>query len=290
MEQFLIAFVALTIASITDMRTREVPDWLSYALIVTGLAYHVLRAILEQSLLLLIPGMVGFGVFLAIAYLMFYTGQWGGGDSKLLMGLGGLFGLPLTSRFPFIQFTDTLVAFFLNLLLVGVVYAMVWAVALALVHREQFAKEVRNEFHQRKNWRRAMLITTLVLLMFVFILSDPLSRIALAVLVLLAPLLLYLSIFTRAVEKSAMLRRVPPSVLTEGDWVAEDVIINGKRIAGPKDLGVTKKQIKQLEQLHREKKISTVLLKVGMPFVPSFLIALIVTHFLGNLYLYLIPF
>ena len=93
----------------------------------------------------------------------------------------------------------------------------------------------------------------------------------------------YLWIIMKSVESSCMLKLVNPKKITEGDWIAKVIKVNGKYIAGPKDLGIEKKQIKKLIQLHKKRKIKNVLVKEGIPFVPSFLIAYIVTLVLGNL-------
>ena len=85
-------------------------------------------------------------------------------------------------------------------------------------------------------------------------------------------------LFVKAVEKACMLKRVKPSELTEGDWIAKDVIVKNKRICGPKDLGIEKAQIRQLIRL----KIKSVIIKVGIPFVPSFLLAFVLTLWIGN--------
>jgi hypothetical protein len=84
-----------------------------------------------------------------------------------------------------------------------------------------------------------------------------------------------------------MLKYVTPKELTEGDWIAKDIIIKHNKIAGPKDLGIEKSQIKKLIQLYNKGKIKKVLIKVGIPFVPSFLIAYLLTMLSGNL-LYLL--
>jgi prepilin signal peptidase PulO-like enzyme (type II secretory pathway) len=41
-------------------------------------------------------------------------------------------------------------------------------------------------------------------------------------------------------------------------------------------LGVSKEQIKELVELKSKKKIDTVLVKEGIPFVPSFLVAFVI--------------
>ncbi|RLI48695.1 MAG: hypothetical protein DRP09_21205, partial [Candidatus Thorarchaeota archaeon] len=93
----------------------------------------------------------------------------------------------------------------------------------------------------------------------------------------------YVWIFIKAVEQSCMYKFVKPSQLTEGDWIAKDIVVGKKRIAGPKDLGIEKKQIHELIELYKQKKVNKVLIKQGIPFVPSFLIAFIVSIIYGNL-------
>jgi len=78
-----------------------------------------------------------------------------------------------------------------------------------------------------------------------------------------------------------MLKKVDVGKLTEGDWIVKDVKVDGKRICGPKDLGISKKQIRQLLRFRARGKIRKVLIKEGMPFVPSFLMGFIVTLFFG---------
>src|SRR3989338_5965028 len=87
-----VALAALLAASYTDLKTREVPDWLSYGLIFSALGIRALFSLGELDGGILLRGLAGFAVFVAIAYLMYYTRQWGGGDSKLLMGLGAAIG------------------------------------------------------------------------------------------------------------------------------------------------------------------------------------------------------
>jgi len=78
-----------------------------------------------------------------------------------------------------------------------------------------------------------------------------------------------------------MLKLVEPKELTQGDWVAKDYFHGRKKIAGPKDLGIEKKQIDLLVELRKNKKINKILIKHGIPFVPSFLIAFIVSLIFG---------
>ena len=80
-----------------------------------------------------------------------------------------------------------------------------------------------------------------------------------------------------------MLKYVLPKQLTEGDWIVKEIKIGGKYITGPKDLGIEKKQINKLISLYKKKKVNKILIKEGIPFVPSFFIAYVVTLIFGNL-------
>ena len=96
---------------------------------------------------------LGFGIFFAIAYAMFYSGQWGGGDSKMLMGIGAALGLPVSLVFPYVEFHSLIIAFWFNLLLAGVVYAFGWTIYVAIKQRRKFGKELKIQLKQRKNSR-----------------------------------------------------------------------------------------------------------------------------------------
>jgi prepilin signal peptidase PulO-like enzyme (type II secretory pathway) len=85
-----------------------------------------------------------------------------------------------------------------------------------------------------------------------------------------------------------MLKRVHPNKLTEGDWIVKDVVIGGKRITGPSDLGISMPQIRKLRALAAKGKVRAVLIKQGMPFVPSFTFAFLLYLAFGNVLLHLL--
>ena len=87
-----IATLYLSVASYTDLKKREVPDWLNFSLIFSALGLRSIFSF-EYGWSLLLDGILGLLVCLGIAYLFYYTNQWGGGDSKLLIGMGAIIGL-----------------------------------------------------------------------------------------------------------------------------------------------------------------------------------------------------
>ena len=285
----LTAFFALLVASWTDLRTREVPDWLNYGLIAAGVGLNVLASIVFHSWWPILYSAAGLGFFVGLGYVLFYAGQWGGGDSKLLMGMGALFGVEFTLVKPFVQLeTQFLVAFLINLLLVGVMYALSYSMILAVKHRRTVLPAFTKQMERMGMMRYVIIVLTTGLLGLAFIPSLPFVRVSIFLLATLLFTTFYLFAFIKAVEKTCMYKWVLPSVLTEGDWIARDVIVDKKRICGPKDLGIEKKQIAELEKLYSQNKIRKVFIKEGIPFVPSFFLGFLVTVYWGNLFLLLL--
>ena len=274
----IVAFIGLIIAAYADIKTREVPDWLNYGLIFVGIGGRLIFSLVEFDFSYLIEGLLGFIIFLVLAYIMYYTGQWGGGDSKMLMGLGALIGLQL-------RLDSLLVSFFVNALFIGAIYGLIYSLVLAFSNRKKFVKELKKMFSKKIviRVRRFILIVVLLLVVILLFNKDYVIRILLLILSLVFLLGFYVYVFVQVVENSCMFKYVKPMKLTEGDWIAKDVKVNGKYITGPKDLGIEKKQIRALVKFYRKGKVKKILVKYGIPFVPSFLVAFIISLIFGNL-------
>ena len=87
---FYLSVSALLVASYTDLKSRIIPNKISYGLIGTGLLLAVARTYFESDSTVL-------GVFLGITLLSFFfalllhrVGLWAGGDVKLFTGLAAL--------------------------------------------------------------------------------------------------------------------------------------------------------------------------------------------------------
>lgn len=87
-----ITLVFLTIAAISDLKTREVPDkvWLAFGPI--GLALTIYRTFVDPSVLLFTGVSVGLSILVAFGLVFF--GLAGGADAKALMCLGLTLPLP----------------------------------------------------------------------------------------------------------------------------------------------------------------------------------------------------
>jgi len=269
-----IVFIILAIGSYTDLKTREVPDWVSYSGIIAGLGLRLLWSAAEWNPEYILNGILGFTIFFGLACAMFYLGQWGGGDSKILMAMGALLGVDLSFNHP-------MIAFLINLLFIGGLYGFAWMIFLGLKNSKKVLKESKNLLKTKHAfWGKLLSILFLIVFtLLALITKDNTLRIP-ALLLAILPLFSTLTIlFTKAVEKTVLIRKVPISVLTEGDWVLSTIKHKGKLICSEKDLGISKKQINQLKRF----KIKSVIMKEGIPFIPGFLIAYITTLLVGNI-------
>jgi len=270
-----LGFTALVFASANDIKTKEVPDWLSYSLIVSCFSVRIFHALIFSDLWYFLYGLIGFGAMFILGLVMYYTKQWGGGDAKLVMGLGIAFSSNLFSEGSF------LVGFVINVLILGAVYGIGWSFYLAFKNRESFIKSFVKIFKEQRRVRMFSLGFGLLIILSVFFIPVFYIRFVLCVSALALIGYVYLHILMKAVEDSCMYKWVPVSKLTEGDWVAQPVYVKGKLVCCPKDLGLEKHQITALKKSNVKK----VFIKEGIPFVPSFLIASVATLFYGNIIL-----
>ena len=276
-----IAFIVLVIGTITDIKTREVPDWINFSLISSGLGIRLIYSSITFDWTFFIHGLLGLIVVVIIACLMFYTGQWGGGDAKLFMGIGAFLGF----NFNLLPQLPALIVFLINSLLVGGVYGLAWALWLMVKHWKEFSAELKSRYAKQRQ-RSAVFIglTLLVTIAGQLLFQEPIISFMLGFLPALLLLGYFLWMCVAAVEQVCFYKIMHVSKLTEGDWIIEDVVVDGRRLVKVSDFGVTNAQIAKL----RDSGIKKVLIKEGIPFVPSIFIAFIVTVLFFDWFLYLL--
>ncbi len=243
----LLTLSCLGIATVTDIRKREVPDYLAYFFIVTAFLLRLWYTEI-YGVSFIIGALIAFVVTFTLGFLLYRNGLWGGGDVFMLAGVAAAFGL---DDFFFIDFL-------LNFFVIGSLYG----VLATLIYGR---KEIR---------LTPKLIAGLALLPIPFLFLP--WNFSLVIGIALFALLNW-DLFKR-IEKSMVLE-VPTSQLSEGDWLAEEIKIGNRKIKAG-SYGLSKEDIRLLRK-HRKK----VKIRVGIPFVPSFFITYVFTVIFGNFFL-----
>ncbi len=275
----IIAVIWLTFASVSDLKTREVPDWISFSLTIIAVAFLLIQIINQKNYKLLINPLIFGIIFTVIAFAMYYTKQWGGGDTKLLIPLGIIFSSYPEKLLNYLNPTLNMqfpIILLINIFVIGTIYSLLYSFYLAIKNKEKFIKEFKK--NESKTAKIIGIILAVVLVIATIFLQSPKNVLflLLSLLVLITP---YLLAFVKSVEKSCMLEKISTSKLTEGDWVIEDIYHNKKLILSKNNLGVTKNEIEIIKKIKRK-----ILVKNGLPFIPSFLIAVIISLIFGNLF------
>ena len=266
----IISAAALFIATVTDLKSREVPDYLSIGLMIFAGAYAIVLAFIEGSFWPIINSALGGIVFFGLGALLYYTGQWGGGDAKLITGIGMLNGFFIHNFLLTVQ-NSFIIEFLLALVIAGGVYGISALVYLAIRNWKPFVDHYRKMGKQNMHFSIIALVI-LAILMVASAFMGLLYKVLMYTLILMVGLMYFGWKVSKVVEDVSLIKEVSPNKLTEGDWVAEDVFYNKKLIVSKKNPGLTKEQISQLKKLFKNKKVK---IKEGIPFVPSFLLAYI---------------
>ncbi|MBI2498918.1 prepilin peptidase [Candidatus Woesearchaeota archaeon] len=274
---FLIAatMAALISSTITDIKAKEVPDWISYALIFSGLSVRLIYSLIFSDFYYFIYGLIGFGSMFLLGNILYHLKQWGGGDAKLAMGLGATLATkPFYLENSYLPFLLTLIVL---IFIIGSLYGFIWSIILIFKNPKSFKEEFSKLNSQNyKIIKILTLILSISLVLFSFYLGNfKLASIILALLLLIYP---YLFIAIKALENIHFYMYKETEKLVEGDWIAKDIKLKNEIVFHKKELGIEKKDIDHLIKLGVKK----VLVKEGIPFVPPFLIGTIIALIFGN--------
>jgi len=256
-----IALIWIIFASASDIKKREIPNFLSFSLIAVALSIRAVQAILTSQVNYFLYGVIGLAAFFIIANALYYCKFFAGGDVKLLTALGPVLGL------------DALFNFASSTIFVGAVYGLAFSIFLAAKNGKSFSKRFSHLMKGTEKTRYIVLAISAIILIAGLISRSVLIA-AFGILILLAP---YFYSFIKSVEDSCLIKTVPPKKLTEGDWLVYDVKIRGKTIKANFE-GLTKAEIKLFLKSHKK-----ITIKEGIPFVPVFFFAFVLAQF-GNIF------
>ncbi len=268
------AFLGSTIAAIWDLKTTEIPDSIPYIMMAVALVAYGVQAYAESNYWIILNSLIAGLSFLGFGFLMYYFGQWGGGDAKLLSAIGFL--LPTApSGFSNLLFPFSL-SFLFNLFLVGAGYMLVYASILAMVNTkiiERFISDVKSSSNIFVLGSVSLFLVFVVLNMLISnILSIRIGAeflISNSVLPLLATIFIFVIWkFAKAVEEVGFKKKIPVQKLRVGDVPEYFKLWEG----------ITEKELKRIKSSGKK----TIWIKEGIRFGGAFPLALLFTLYFGD--------
>jgi Flp pilus assembly protein protease CpaA len=266
---WVLALSFIIFAVVQDLKTREIANWLNFSLIIFALGFRLIYSIFSgDNFSFFFNGLIGFGIFLVIGNVFYYSRLFAGGDAKLMIALGTV--LPISSRFfSNIQiFTNFLLLFLIS----GFVYTVLVSIFLCIKNFKKFSKEFTIQMDKHRKLSYVSLILGIIFLIIGFF------ELLFVFPGLLCFLTFYLYIYSKSIDECCMIREIPTNKLREGDWLYSNVKIGVKTIKARWD-GVSNNEIKEILKKHK-----TVTIREGIVFSPVFLISfllLIISIFTG---------
>jgi len=278
------AVIGGAVAAVMDLRTSEVPDYVSYITAAVGLAAHVGMSVQAGDVMPL-AWSIGTGVSMfALGWLQYVVGAWGGADAFVMGAIG--FALPtLPTGFAPIHvapwpFALTLL---LNVLVVGSIYVLLFAIVMGFLRGVPQLLIVE----LREQWQRlgAIIAGAAVLgAIGAYYISTqgglplgqalPLLGVYVGAMIGLIVLYRYLKI----VEDEVMVFEEDPDAVEVGDVLAEDVITEEGELHADRIVGLGEDQLQVVQASE-----GPVLVKTGVRFIPTFPIAAVLSLTVGDL-------
>lgn len=217
---FAIALLGSSLAGFYDLRTTEIPDWNSLSMIFLGLGLNLFRSLWTSNPVYFFQSASVGTAFFVFGFLMYMGGQWGGGDAKILTGVGTL--LP---SLPAFAPAETLLPFpfsiFVNLFFVGTVYIVVYAFSYAFFNEDIVRQFVNLLKKEKKSLLVFLLVISLLSILPSFVFPGRFSLLFL-LLIPAALAIFLLGKFLKIVEDVGFIREVDSEELEAGDMLAEE--------------------------------------------------------------------
>ncbi len=255
---YIIGFFIFSLGSITDFRKREVPDYINYSFILFAVLLRIFWFFESKDFRHLIFPVIWGGLFYIISLIFCHAKIWGGGDSKALIASAVLFSyFPMEGEIPFFVY------FVVNVFFYGAVYSVFYCTIIALKNYKKLAVV----FSKDNKLILAFILPWVLAMPLMFIFRD-MSKIFFVFAVFIN-----ITLLLKIVEDEFFYKFVNSKELVEGDWIVNTIKINGKVVYdSKKEPYVEKKHLKLLKNYGKKIKI-----REGVPFIPSFLIGLLMT-------------
>ncbi len=134
---FSLALIWILYATVSDLRSRDIPNWLNFSLIIFALGFRFFYSLFDlNDFSFFYQGLIGVGMFLILGNIFYYCKVFAGGDSKLMISLGAV--LPI---FPsFIQNIQVFLLFLFLFFVVGSIYGIFGSVYISIKRLKEFRK------------------------------------------------------------------------------------------------------------------------------------------------------
>ena len=278
---FSLAFIVLLIATVTDIKKREVPNWISFSFLGVALFIKILAFLFSGDYSILINTGIYFAIFLIIGNLLYYGQVFGGGDVKLLYGLSIAF-----SSNPFFYSSSTtnfnepfILAFLVNSFIIGAIYGILFSIFIITKNKQnlkKFKEKIKQGLKKQEiGFKSLSWVCIIVSLLFLIISFVDSIFFLFFIFILIIP---FLFLAVKIVEKDFMMKLTSPRDLSEGDWLIEKIRV-GHEIIKPSIHGLNLREINYLKKNYNGK----IKIKEGLPFVPGLFLSLILTALFGDL-------
>jgi Flp pilus assembly protein protease CpaA len=271
------AFTGSILAGIIDLKTTEIPDEIPYVMAGIGIIGNLVKSYLIGTYTpILLSFLVGL-LFLGFGFLLYFTGQWGGGDAKLLSAIGFLLPqYPATkSFFPFPM------SFFFNVFFVGSFYMIGYILLMSFFNRKIWTRFIGDFKASARELVLLNLGIFIFLVLFGIFTVSYLRIVSVSEIIVFGSIVIGLTVglftlwrFGKTVEVVGFKREINISELREGDVLNESKLWEG----------LTKEQIKKIKNSGKK----TVVIKEGVRFAPTFALALLVTILLGDIVVWVV--
>ena len=259
-----IALIGSFAAGIHDFLTSNVPDKVCISMIILGLILHIISGIVTKDFSMFFYSLLFGGAFLVFGLLMYYGGQWGGGDGELLLSIGIL--LPqvtiVKTYFPFA------ISFFINSFFIGAVYSIFYSLILS-------AKNPSISKNFFRTIKQPLFLMSLSLFLILSIISFFYIHYLSLIFFLAFTLILFWK-FAKSIEQG-FYKRIPVSKLKVDDMLGED--IPKLKIYKRFIKGLTKEEVKKIKRIKRY-----VIIREGIRYGLVFPLTLLFTLLFGDIF------
>ncbi len=163
---FFIVLISLLYATISDIKLREVPNWLTLGLLAYGILVNSVFFILSSNFLNLTYFLIFVAVVFGICYLFWRLGIFAGGDAKLFAGISAV--IPFQTFFIF-GIVDSKIPFVVSLFVLSILAMLpVGAISIFSAFRNQSVSGLLKDYFKNKFSGSVLNIIYLVALYFLF--------------------------------------------------------------------------------------------------------------------------